>query len=88
MNSFLIAYCFVVETLGPGEALRQILEGHEGITDVAVEGDRWTFETTFDDERASDLLSAIVGSGIRVRGFHEQKRGVEDLMIRVATEVS
>ncbi|MFG0304733.1 MAG: ABC transporter ATP-binding protein [Phycisphaerales bacterium JB040] len=85
---------YVVETIGAPEGVAGLLEGGAGVTDVAVETDGkgngvCTFELAGGDEEAAVILGRLVAAGVRVKGFGERRRGVEDVMLRVgATETS
>lgn len=85
---------FVVETIGSGEQAAGILGGTAGVSDIeSVSGPegtgRCTFELVGSDEEAAALLGRLMGEGVRVKGFFERRRGVEDVMLRVgASEIA
>lgn len=84
---------FVVETIGPADGVARLLASAGGVSDIeTVEvngGGRCTFELAGDDEEAAALLTRLLGEGVRVKGFFERRRGVEDVMMRVgASEIS
>ncbi|MCC7387289.1 MAG: ABC transporter ATP-binding protein [Phycisphaerales bacterium] len=80
---------FTVETVGPGEAAALVLRAREGLHRVESSDGKCLFETDLGDEGVADLLEALVSGGVRVRGFFERRRGVEDVLREVgASEVS
>jgi ABC-2 type transport system ATP-binding protein len=80
---------FTVETVGPGEAAALVLRALEGLHRVEASDGKCLFETDMGDEGVADLLGALVSGGVRVRGFYERRRGVEDVLREVgASEVS
>lgn len=80
---------FTVQTVGTPAKAAEVLAGHEGVTDIKHESNRCTFVCTFSDEHVANLLRDLINEGVPIVAFHEQKRGVEDLMMQVgATEVS
>lgn len=85
---------FVVETIGTAERAAAVLGGTVGVSDIETvagpEGTgRCTFELVGSDEEAAALLGRLMGEGVRVKGFFERRRGVEDVMLRVgASEIA
>ncbi|MFT5424939.1 MAG: ABC-2 type transport system ATP-binding protein [Phycisphaerales bacterium] len=85
---------FVVETIGAADPAVGVLGTAAGVSDIETEADasgdgRCTFELAGNDEEAAALLSRLMGEGVRVKGFFERRRGVEDVMMRVgASEIS
>lgn len=80
---------FTVETIGPGEAAAAVLHTLQQVSGVVAEDGHCRFESAGDDEAVAAVLATLVGQGVRVRGFFERRRGVEDVLMEVgATEVS
>ncbi|GJM19343.1 MAG: ABC transporter ATP-binding protein [Phycisphaeraceae bacterium] len=80
---------FTVETVGAAGAAAAMLGARDDVTQVALDGARCAFESTFTDEDAAWVLAELVRSGVAVKAFYERKRGVEDVMMHVgASEVS
>jgi len=85
---------FVVETIGPADGVVRVLATAAGVSETeTLTGEdgvgRCMFELAGDDEEAAALLSRLMGEGVRVKGFFERRRGVEDVMLRVgASEIS
>ncbi|MFE4057971.1 ATP-binding cassette domain-containing protein [Streptomyces sp. NPDC059096] len=76
-----------VTTPDPGEAAR-VLKEH-GVTDVTVAGDRVTGELPAgQDEPAdpADLNAALVGAGVRVRAFGQERASLEDAFVALTGE--
>ncbi|HZW11075.1 MAG TPA: ABC transporter ATP-binding protein [Phycisphaerales bacterium] len=83
---------FTIETIGPADSAAAVLEALgdlAGVADLQTDNGRCSFETTAGDEAMADLLAALVSRGVRVKGFFERRRGVEDVLLHVgASEVS
>jgi len=80
---------FTVETIGPGEAAAAVLRARGELRAVEAVDGRCLFETDLGDEGVAEVLASLVTGGVRVRGFFERRRGVEDVLREVgASEVS
>ncbi len=60
------------------------LEARDDVSQVVPSAGGCIFEFVGDDAAAAGLLATLVGSGIAVSGFHERRRGVEDVVRRVS----
>ena len=80
---------FVVETVGRADEAAARIRETEGVSSTEHDRSRCEFVCSLDDEGIAGLLGSLVRAGVPVVGFHERKRGVEDLLIHAdATEVS
>lgn len=80
---------FVVETVGPVEAAAAVLRERGDVRGVEAGGEVCRFESSVATGQEAEILAALVGRGVAVRGFFEHRRGVEDVMMEVgASEVS
>ncbi|MFE2939504.1 ATP-binding cassette domain-containing protein [Streptomyces sp. NPDC059255] len=76
-----------VTTPDPGEAAR-VLKEH-GVTDVVVTGDRVTGELPVGEAEPvdpADLNAALVGAGVRVRAFGQERVSLEDAFVALTGE--
>ncbi|MEV7869521.1 ABC transporter ATP-binding protein [Streptomyces sp. NPDC088124] len=76
-----------VTTPDPGEAAR-VLKEH-GVTDVVVTGDRVTGELPTGEAEPvdpADLNAALVGAGVRVRAFGQERVSLEDAFVALTGE--
>ena len=81
--------CLQIEVLGSTEPLRRVVEGRppcgavterDGLVEIRFEGDA---------VQASQLLTDLIGAGVRVASFARRKEGLEELFLAVgAGEVS
>ena len=56
---------------------------------VEAGGEVCRFDSSVATGQEAEILAALVGGGVAVRGFFEHRRGVEDVMMEVgASEVS
>jgi ABC-2 type transport system ATP-binding protein len=55
----------------------------EHVKEVSTEGDKIRVKFVGDDEALAALLSRLVGSGIRVCSFSEEKEDLEDIFLKV-----
>jgi ABC-2 type transport system ATP-binding protein len=79
----------VVELLEPGETFAAALHELTGVSAVAALDHRLEVDFIGDERDAAALLARLIQQGLPVRAFYENKRGVEDVMLRVgAREVS
>lgn len=60
------------------------LTAQPAVHDVRISGHRVIFGFTGSDEAQSDLMTGLVGLGIRVRTFEEKRSSFEDLLVEVA----
>lgn len=74
----------VVTTPDPGDAARVLKE--RGATDLVVTEDRVTCEPPGQDAELSDLNAALVGAGVRVRGFGLERASLEDVFVALTGE--
>ncbi|RFU87725.1 ABC transporter ATP-binding protein [Streptomyces triticagri] len=73
-----------VSTPDPGDAVRVLKEN--GVTGIAVEsGDRVTGDPPPDGDLA-ELTAALVGAGVRVRGFGLERASLEDVFMQLTGE--
>jgi ABC-2 type transport system ATP-binding protein len=80
---------YVVEVLDDPATVRPLLDARAGVSAVLSTDHRLELEFAGDDADAARLLAELVGHGVRVKTFHEQRLGVEDILLRVgAREVS
>ncbi|MEU4095315.1 ABC transporter ATP-binding protein [Streptomyces sp. NPDC026673] len=77
----------VVTTPDPAEALRVLKE--QGVTGLTADGDRVTGELPQDPQAfpdLADLNAALVGAGVRVRGFGAERASLEDAFVALTGE--
>jgi len=74
----------VVTTPDPADAARVLKE--QGIGDVVVTEDRVTGEVPDRDLELADLNAALVGAGVRVRGFGVERASLEDAFVALTGE--
>lgn len=77
----------VVTTPDPAEAVRVLKE--RGVTGLAADGDRVTGELPQDPAalpELADLNAALVGAGVRVRGFGIERTSLEDAFVALTGE--
>jgi ABC-2 type transport system ATP-binding protein len=80
---------YIVQTIGPAAAAAEVLGARQGVIAVEHDQSRCEFACSLDDEGVAALLGALVRASSPIVAFHEQKRGVEDLLIQAGvTEVS
>ena len=80
---------FVVETVGSVEAAAALLRERGDVQGIEAGGEVCRFESSVAAGQEAEILAALVGGGVAVRGFFEHRRGVEDVMMEVgASEVS
>jgi ABC-2 type transport system ATP-binding protein len=80
---------FTVETIGPGEAAAAVLRSLAGVHAIEAADGSCLFEADCGDDDIAAILASLVTGGVRVRGFFERRRGVEDVLLDVgASEVS
>ncbi|CAL9527098.1 ABC transporter ATP-binding protein [Streptomyces sp. enrichment culture] len=72
----------VVTTPDAGDAARVLKE--QGVGDVVVDGDRVTGEVP--ERELSDLTAALVGQGVRVRGFGVERASLEEAFVALTGE--
>ena len=75
----------VVRVLGGDTALQQAIEVAQtaGATNVSVDAGRLSAEIVGGEEAAADLLASLVGAGIRVTEYREERGGLERLFLSV-----
>jgi ABC-2 type transport system ATP-binding protein len=79
----------VVELLEGDETVATWLGGLEEIRSLERKDGRLEFDFTGDDRAAAALLRRLIEQGAAVKGFHERRMGVEDILLEVgAREVS
>ncbi|WP_431944598.1 ABC transporter ATP-binding protein [Actinacidiphila sp. bgisy167] len=77
----------VVTTPDPAEAVRVLKE--RGVTGLAADGDRVTGELPQDPAalpELAELNAALVGAGVRVRGFGIERTSLEDAFVALTGE--
>ncbi|NEA68136.1 ABC transporter ATP-binding protein [Streptomyces sp. SID12488] len=76
----------VVTTPDPADAARVLKE--QGVGDVVVteDRDRVTGEVPDGDRELADLNAALVGAGVRVRGFGVERASLEDAFVALTGE--
>ncbi|ELP66999.1 ATP-binding cassette domain-containing protein [Streptomyces turgidiscabies] len=74
----------VVTTPDSAEAARVLKE--QGVGDVVVTDDRVTGEVPHRDRELAELNAALVGAGIRVRGFGVERASLEDAFVALTGE--
>ncbi|MFF3376169.1 ATP-binding cassette domain-containing protein [Streptomyces sp. NPDC002680] len=74
----------VVTTPDTGEAARVLKE--QGCGDVVMTEDRVTCEVPDGDRELADLNAALVGAGVRVRGFGVERASLEDAFMALTGE--
>jgi ABC-2 type transport system ATP-binding protein len=72
----------VVMTPDAGDAARVLKE--QGVGDVVVDGDRVTGEPP--ERELADLTAALVGAGVRVRGFGVERPSLEEAFVALTGE--
>jgi ABC-2 type transport system ATP-binding protein len=80
---------FRVELLAPEPRVADLVRQHPKVVAVAPGERDVTFTIQGTDEDAHDILKGLIGEGVRVRTFTEQKMDLEDIFMRIgAREVS
>ncbi len=80
---------FRVELLGPDPRVADLIRRHPMVTKVSDGPQEFDFSINGDGETAHDILKGLIGEGVRVRTFTEQKMDLEDIFMRIgAREVS
>ncbi|MGW3650189.1 ABC transporter ATP-binding protein [Streptomyces sp. NPDC000878] len=74
----------VVTTPDTADAARVLKE--QGVGDVVVTDDRVTCEVPDGDRELADLNAALVGAGVRVRGFGIERASLEDAFVALTGE--
>jgi ABC-2 type transport system ATP-binding protein len=74
----------VVTTPDAVDAARVLKE--QGVGDVVVTEDRVTGEVPDGDRELADLNAALVGAGVRVRGFGVERASLEDAFVALTGE--
>ncbi|MDX3747784.1 ABC transporter ATP-binding protein [Streptomyces sp. AK08-02] len=74
----------VVTTPDPADAARVLKE--QGVGDVVVTDDRVTGEVPDRDRELAELNAALVGAGVRVRGFGVERASLEDAFVALTGE--
>jgi ABC-2 type transport system ATP-binding protein len=77
---------FVVELAAPDPRAAEVLRGDPKVAAVDGADAAFTVSFTGTDDEAAGLLAALVRSGARVKGFHEEKMDVEDIFIKVGAK--
>lgn len=70
--------------VGPGEAVRDWLDGRDGVSEVRVDGARVVFGFAGDDQQQAQLLSDLAAAGLGLKSFNEEESSFEDILVRVA----
>ena len=79
----------VVELLEEAEAYLPGLSARQEISAAVAKGRRLEFSFAGEEREVATLLASLIGEGLPVRAFYEQRRGVEDVVLKVgAREVS
>ncbi len=79
----------VIDTLDPASKVAAMLADNEAITGRKEEPFHFEFEFDGSDDEVAQLLSRLVGAGIRIKSFTEHQHGVEDIFLQIgAKEVS
>ncbi|KOV76865.1 multidrug ABC transporter ATP-binding protein [Streptomyces sp. NRRL WC-3618] len=74
----------VVTTPDTADAARVLKE--QGVADMVVTEDRVTGEVPEGDRELADLNAALVGAGVRVRGFGVERASLEDAFVALTGE--
>ncbi|MEW2118524.1 ABC transporter ATP-binding protein [Streptomyces sp. NPDC005474] len=74
----------VVTTPDTADAARVLKE--QGVADMVVTEDRVTGEMPEGDRELADLNAALVGAGVRVRGFGVERASLEDAFVALTGE--
>jgi ABC-2 type transport system ATP-binding protein len=75
-----------VEVLGAPEPFLQLVAEDPLAEPVEQRNGLYAFRYRGDVEQASDLLSRLVGSGVRVASFARRKEGLEELFLKVGAK--
>jgi ABC-2 type transport system ATP-binding protein len=70
--------------LGPGEAVREWLDGREGVSEIRQVGSRVTFGYAGDEEGQAVLLSELAAAGLGLKSFEEEGSSFEEILVKVA----
>jgi ABC-2 type transport system ATP-binding protein len=80
---------FRVELLEPDPRVEMLVKKHPKVMSVTVAEKTIDFSIDGTDVDAHDILKGLIGEGVRVRTFTEQKMDLEDIFMRIgAKEVS
>ncbi len=76
----------VIELVAGENVFRRVLGEHRLAGQIEKRGD--SFEVPFDGDReaASDLLTLLVQSGVRVAAFHRKRESLEDVFLQVGAK--
>jgi ABC-2 type transport system ATP-binding protein len=79
----------LIDTIDPASRAADLFANDEAISDRKEEPFHLEFEFSGSDEEIAQLLTRLVGAGIRVKSFTEHQHGVEDIFLQIgAKEVS
>ena len=76
----------VIEVLGDPATFLSIVEADGRTGPVECKGKFYEFRFQGDSEAASDLLTAIVLSGVRVASFERRRDNLEELFLKVGSK--
>ena len=71
---------------GSGEIAANILRTISAVSELIQQGERLSFRFTGSAADQAALLTQVIGQGVSVRAFEEQKSSFEDILIQVAEE--
>lgn len=71
---------------GSGETAANILRSISAVSELIQQGERLSFRFTGSAADQAALLTQVIGQGVPVRAFEEQKSSFEDILIQVAEE--
>lgn len=85
MASYREAQTYLVRLADPADAARldAVLRGWPMVTSARFDGQACAFTFTGTGSDASDLLAQIVGQGVRVTEFTQEKANLEDVFMRI-----
>lgn len=73
-----------VVVLGDGAAVREWLDGREGVGEISVDGSRVVFGFAGDDREQAGLLSDMAATELDLKSFQEEESSFEDILVEVA----
>lgn len=68
------------------DAVREWLDGRDGVSEIRVEGGRVTFGYAGSSEEQVVLLEELVGAGLGLTAFEEESSSFEDILVKVAED--
>jgi ABC-2 type transport system ATP-binding protein len=80
------ASLLAVEVLGEHEAFLKIMDEETDVGPMLLKEGRYEFRFEGDVEAAAELLTRLVGRGVRVASFARRKEGLEELFMKLGAK--